>query len=164
MALGTAGTPTVSSAHGPGPVTSLTFLDRPMAKLFELRQESECEGLLFLFRCRSDLLGKTSLNLVTYSLTMCCGLGKRPSTSSSCHHRHPCAVIAVTTVRGFAMPRACFKFNVSIACDVSISCIVLVSSDHQHACRSLDSNSVSCIVFFMLIYHLYHASTAVYDR
>ena len=57
MALGTAGPPAVSSAHGPGPVTSLTFLDRPMGKLFELRQESECEGLLFLFRCRSDLLG-----------------------------------------------------------------------------------------------------------
>ena len=62
MALVTAGAPAIFSAHGPGPVTSLTFLDRPMAKLFELRQESECEGLLFLFRCRSDLLGKTSLN------------------------------------------------------------------------------------------------------
>ena len=34
MALVTAGAPAISSAHGPGPVTSLTFLDRPMALLF----------------------------------------------------------------------------------------------------------------------------------
>ena len=33
MALVTAGAPAISSAHGPGPVTSLTFLDRPMALL-----------------------------------------------------------------------------------------------------------------------------------
>ena len=34
MALVTAGAPAISSAHGLGPVTSLTFLDRPMALLF----------------------------------------------------------------------------------------------------------------------------------
>ena len=33
MALVTAGDPAIFSAYGPGPVTSLTFLDRPMALL-----------------------------------------------------------------------------------------------------------------------------------
>ena len=44
MAMVTAGAQTISSAHGPGPVTSLTFLDRPMALLLWFFVASE--GLL----------------------------------------------------------------------------------------------------------------------
>ena len=56
MALVTAGAPAISSAHGPGPVTSLTFLDRPMALLlwfFCFRRPSLVLCRCYVLRLRS---------------------------------------------------------------------------------------------------------------
>ena len=54
MALVTAGDPAIFSAYGPGPVTSLTFLDRPMALLFLFFWFRRLS--LVLCRCSSDFL------------------------------------------------------------------------------------------------------------
>ena len=70
MALVTAGAPAISSAHGPGPVTSLTFLDRPLTLLFcfcWFRRPS-----LILCRCNSDFLRLPESHIhIDYVLRSC---------------------------------------------------------------------------------------------